>query len=108
VNHLQTADPAVQAFAIAVLGQAYTAFPTKLAAPGGQDLSDGVDMLLGNIASSLANTPGGFDALYAVAKQRFPDESLPHRDLFMKADPESFGPTMKIARLLLEPPHKQA
>jgi hypothetical protein len=97
VAKLQTADPEVQQFAVHVLGEAYVNFPTKLAAPGGQDLSDGVAYLLDGIAANLSNTPGGFDELYDVAKKRFPDETLPHQNIFMKADSTKFGPEVKKA-----------
>ena len=97
VRQLQTADPEMQRFAVKVLGQAYSAFPTKLAAPGGQDLSGGVDYLLQGIASNLANTPGGFDELFAVAKRRFPEQTLPHKEVFLAADPAKFGPMVKKA-----------
>jgi len=97
VSGLQTADPEVQQFAVKVLGEAYVNFPTELAAPGGQDLSDGVAYLLDGIAANLSNTPGGFDKLYNVAKKRFPEESLPHQEIFMKADSKQFGPEVKGA-----------
>lgn len=97
VARLQTADPEVQEFAVGVLGEAYVNFPTKLAAPGGQDLSDGVSYLLDGIAANLSGTPGGFDELFDVAKKRFPEESLPHQDIFLKADSSKFGPSVKGA-----------
>lgn len=97
VNKLQSSDPAVQKFAVKVMGEAYVNFPTQLAAPGGQDLSDGVKYLLDGIAANLSNTPGGFDALYSVAKKRFPEETLPHLSIFMKANSEKFGPEVKKA-----------
>ncbi len=99
VQRLQTAEPEVQQFAVKVLGQSYADFPTKLAAPGGQDLSGGVDYLMQGIASNIANTPGGFDELYTVAKKRFPRQNLPHQDLYLGADSSKFGPQVKKAFL---------
>ena len=55
--------------------------------------------LLDGIAANLSNTPGGFDELYSVAKKRFPEETLPHQEIFMKADPQTFGPEVKKAFL---------
>ena len=97
VGRLQSADPEVQKYAVEVMGEAYVNFPTELEAPGGQDLSDGVSYLLDGIAANLSNTPGGFDKLFEVGKKRFPDESLPHLEIFMKADSNKFGPEVRQA-----------
>lgn len=99
VSQLQNADPEVQAFAVKVLGKAYSDFPTELFAPGGQDMSAGVDYLLKGIATNLANTPGGFDELYRVSKKRFPEQNLPHQELYLGADTSKFGPEVKKAFL---------
>jgi len=47
------------------------------------------------LAETLANVPGGFDVLYQIAKQRDPGAELPYEDLFLKADPEQFSPSLK-------------
>lgn len=95
VKPLKDADADVQAFAVSTLATAYTEFPTTLAAPGGQDMSAGVDYLLNSIAANLTAIPGGYEALYEVASKRFPDQLLPHKDLFMSADQKNFGPKVK-------------
>jgi hypothetical protein len=98
------AKPEVQALAAKVLGQAYADFPKKLTAPGGLDLANRVvgnspvAFLEKELAASLAATEGGLDVLYELAKQRFPEESLPHRDLFLGAPPEKLGP--KVTAIL--------
>jgi hypothetical protein len=98
------AKPEVKALAAKVLGQAYTEFPKTLAAPGGLDLANRVvgnspvAFLEKELAASLAATEGGLDVLYELAKQRFPEESLPHRDLFLGAPPEKLGP--KVAEIM--------
>ncbi|MCF7958674.1 MAG: DNA alkylation repair protein, partial [Phycisphaerae bacterium] len=97
VRQLQKADPEVQKYAIKVLGKAYLDFPTKLSAPGGQDMSAGVAYLLDHIAGNLSNTPGGFDELYRVSKIRFPEASLPHKELYLGAEPSRFGQALKVA-----------
>ena len=99
VENLQNASPEVRKFALDVLGEAYVNFPEKLAAPGGQDLSDGVEFLLDGIAASIANTPGGYDVLYKVSKKRSPDVGLPHEHIYIKADTKDFGPVVKKAFL---------
>ena len=97
VKALQDADPQVQRTAVEVLGEAYAKFPTELHAPGGQDLSAGADYLLQGIARNLAATPGGFDKLYEVSRERFADDALPHQSLYLRADPDKFGPKVKEA-----------
>ena len=96
-NLVRNAKPHVRKFALDMFGKSYIHFPKQLAAPGGQDLSEGTDMLLENIASTLANTPGGFDVLYQVSKKRFPEQGLPHAKLYMKADSSKFGPELREA-----------
>ena len=97
------AKPEVKALAAKVLGQAYTEFPKTLAAPGGLDLANRVvgnspvAFLEKELAASLAATEGGLDVLYELAKQRFPGEALPHRDLFLGAPPEKLGPKVAAA-----------
>ncbi len=97
VRQLQTADPEVQQFALKVIGQAYSDFPTQLHAPGGQNMSAGLAYLLDGIARNLANAPGGFDELYRVSKKRFPELGLPHQELYLDADVREFGPEVKKA-----------
>jgi hypothetical protein len=97
------AKPEVKALAAKVLGQAYTEFPKTLTAPGGLDLANRVvgnspvAFLEKELAASLAATEGGLDVLYELAKQRFPGEALPHRDLFLGAPPEKLGPKVAAA-----------
>ncbi len=98
------AKPEVRALAARVLSQAYTDFPKKLTAPGGLDLANRagppspVTFLEKELAASLAQTEGGLDVLYELSKQRFPEESLPHRELFLGAPPEKLGP--KVAEVM--------
>jgi hypothetical protein len=53
--------------------------------------------MLGRIAGLMVALPGGYDALYRVAPDRFPGQTLPHRDLFFAADTSEFGPELKNA-----------
>jgi hypothetical protein len=97
VAGLQEADPEVQKFAVSVLAQAYSQYPTQFSAPGGQDMSACVDYMIKGVARNLANTPGGFDKLYEVSRKRYPGQALPHKDLYMGADATKFGPKVKEA-----------
>lgn len=97
VRELQTADPEVQAYAVEVLSQVYADFPTVIRNPYGTELPTAVPYLHGGISRNLAALPGGLDALYIAAKKRTPNASLPHKDIFMTADAEKFGPVVKKA-----------
>ncbi len=94
---LKTADPKVQQFAIKTFSEAYKSFPANVMESGGQDLNSNIPLLLGNIASAIAGTPGGFDELYNIAPRRFPGVALPHEKIFFAADVSQFGPELKKA-----------
>lgn len=100
VRALQDAEAEVQQYAVEVLSKAYANYPAEFHAPGGQDMSNCVDYMLKGLARNIANTPGGFDALFEKSRERFPNQMLPHKDLYMGADASKFGPTVKKA---LEP-----
>lgn len=94
-NQLSEASPAVQALAAKSFAQGYAGFPAKLEARGGLDLTNAEQMLVGNLASTLAKQPGGLDVLFALANERYPGQPLPHKELFFNADLATFGPTLK-------------
>ena len=94
---LQNATPEIREFAIEVLGQSYVEFPNQLIEPGGQDLTVNIELLLENFARDLTQVPGGYDVIYALGKQRNPDETLPHQKLFLTADSSNFGPELRKA-----------
>ena len=45
----------------------------------------------------MTSIPGGFDLLFEVARQQFPNDPLPHVQFFLGADPSQFGPEVKRA-----------
>jgi len=95
ISRLREAEPDVQALALETLTQAYAEFPVDLTARGGLVLTSVENALIGNLAGNLANFPGGLEALLEVGSQRFPHQTLPHRDLFMKADIKKAGPALR-------------
>ena len=52
-------------------------------------------MTLEALADSLVKVPGGYDALYQIGKQRYPDQELPFKEVFLKADPDHLSPELK-------------
>lgn len=91
----RNADAAIQKFAKEQFANAYADYPKVISAPGGQDMSKGTEYMLRHVAQTLADTPGGLDALYEVAKLRFPEISLPHKELYLEAESSRFGPNLK-------------
>ncbi|MBT8037787.1 MAG: hypothetical protein KJO21_09605 [Verrucomicrobiae bacterium] len=96
-SHIRKGSPEVQALAVKVLKHAYTGYAGVDTAPGGQDISSTVDAHLERIAGSLADVPGGLDVLYEIARERYPNQILPYKEFFLKADPKQFGPKLKKA-----------
>lgn len=96
-NKMQSAPPAVQKLAAQSFGQAYEQFPKKITAHGGVDMGRAETFLIGNLASTLAKQPGGLDLLLTLAGKRFPDQSLPHKELFFSANTTHMGPEIKKA-----------
>jgi hypothetical protein len=95
VGRLREASPSVQALSMQTLAQVYEDFPEKITAPGGLVLEHMQSMIVGTLAGSLASYPGGFDKLAELSSKRFPNQSLPHRDLYMNADIGKLGPELK-------------
>ena len=95
---LKSAAPEVQSLGLKVFGEAYGEFPATLSVPSGVDMRDAQSTLLNGVAMSLAEIPGGYDALYDSARKRFPNEPLPYADsIFLKADVARFGPGLQKA-----------
>ncbi|MFT5906090.1 MAG: hypothetical protein ACI9E1_001695 [Cryomorphaceae bacterium] len=91
----RNADPSIKAFAKEQFTNAYSEYPAMISAPGGQDMSAGTDYMIRHVAKTLADTTGGLDALYEVAKKRFPDTTLPHKELYLEADVSRLGPDLQ-------------
>jgi hypothetical protein len=103
VARLKEAKPEVQALAMKAIANAYGDYPKTLTAPGGLNLSDRVagnspvDWMETMLAGTLASMPCGLDALYTLAKARFPEKNLPHRELFLGASQEQLGQKVEQA-----------
>ena len=94
---ISAGSPAVQKLASKALKDAYADYSGVKKAPGGQDITSVYDSQVRFLAQSLANVPGGYDVLYEIAKQRFPNEPLPYATIFLSANPDEFGPALKKA-----------
>jgi hypothetical protein len=98
-DNLRHAGPLVQRLAAETLKEAYVGFAGTTTAPGGQNITSTYDAQLGMLASSLTGLEGGYDMLYAIAKERFPNNPLPYAEIFLKADPEKLSPELRDAVL---------
>lgn len=96
-ENLRAAGPEVQKLAAETLKESYAGFTGVRKAPGGQNITGPYDSQLEVLATSLANVPGGYDVLYEIAKERFPNDPLPYAKVFLSADPEKFGPELRGA-----------
>jgi hypothetical protein len=96
-QQLPKTTPQVRDLALKAIGDAYANYAGKPSWGGGQDLTGHRKETLGVLASALADVPGGFDVLYEVGKRQFPNDVLPHDELFLAADVEKFGPELKKA-----------
>ena len=88
---LSQAPPEIQTLARDHLLMAYSEFPVDLKAHGGADMSNAVDLLHGTLATAITTFPEGFDQLYRASRKVLPDESLPYKHLYFKADFSKFG-----------------
>ncbi len=100
-QQLPKATPKVRDLALKTIGDSYVNYSGGDKWIGGQDMISHRKDTLAVIATALAEVPGGFDVLYQVSKKQFPGEPLPHDEIFLKANPEKFGPELKAAILPL-------
>ena len=96
-GHLAKAPAQVQDFAVEVLEETYAGYAGPTKAPGGQDIASVRASHMEFIAQSLATVPGGLDALHAVAKEKFPKQTLPYKEMFLNADPSKLSPKLQQA-----------
>lgn len=47
------------------------------------------------LADSITQLPGGYEVLYAIGKEKFPDQDLPFREFFLQANPERLSPELR-------------
>lgn len=97
---LRNADQEVQKMAVKVLCHVYAEFPKpeEIHKPPHKITMEGaVNYLMSLIAGYAAQFPGGHNALYEVAKKRYPDQVLPHPQLFLKRDLTPFNPAVRQA-----------
>ncbi|MGI9239505.1 MAG: HEAT repeat domain-containing protein, partial [Verrucomicrobiales bacterium] len=94
---IKGAGPAVQKLATETLRETFTGYAGQKSSPAGQNLKPTYDYHLEAIAASLADVPGGMDVLYEIARDKHPEQILPYKEIFLAADPSTFGPKLTSA-----------
>jgi hypothetical protein len=94
-DKLPKTSGSVRTLALETFGDVYVNYSGGDSWPGGQDLRRHQQETLEVFAETLTNIPGGYDVLYEVAKKRHPHDPLPYSQLFLRTDPEKFGPDLR-------------
>ncbi|MBT8045009.1 MAG: hypothetical protein KJO79_08665, partial [Verrucomicrobiae bacterium] len=93
-ENLRKADPEVAALARQELKQAYDAYVSyQHELPKVEQRVD--TGMRESIASTITLLPGGYDMLYEIGKQRYPEATVPFAEIFLKADSEQFSPKLR-------------
>lgn len=94
-KELPQASAKVQELARKALGKTYASYSAPRVAEGGLDLNPHRVGTLDRFAETLAAIPGGAEVLFEMAKQEYPEKVLPHANIFLASDFESFGPKLR-------------
>ncbi len=95
------APPEIQNYANKIMSEAYLAFPTsdKIHTTDRIGMGPAADVMLKSIAGSMAVIPGGLQKLFVTAKKRYPEQMLPHKNLYLSADPLKLSSDIQKAML---------
>jgi hypothetical protein len=94
---LRDASPEVKALQLKALEQAYAGFPKTVTTDYGLKVDTAEPVQVGAYAWLMARLPSGFDSLYKLGKQRYPNQTLAHQQLFLEANYETFGKELSDA-----------
>ncbi len=94
-DSIRDAPPEVRELARETWKQAYTGF-IELDHHNPRVTRTVNPQIRGALAESIARLPGGYDVLYSIGREKFPDEELPFRELFLSADPERLSAELRV------------
>ncbi|HEX5790196.1 MAG TPA: DUF6288 domain-containing protein [Luteolibacter sp.] len=94
---LRDTSPEVKTMALQALEKAYAGFPKTVTTAAGLKVDTAEPVQVGAYAWLMARLPSGFDSLYKLGTQRYPNQTLAHQKLFLEADYETFGPELRQA-----------
>jgi len=92
---LRGADKEVQELARLELEKAYASFPRVVTTPAGLKANNAEPVMADAYAWLLARLPAGYDSLYRLSKERYPNKTLAHQPLFLGANVEQFGDELR-------------
>ena len=92
---LREAAPAVQALACRVARASLCGYPGETDGSRRLGSAERGSSLVGNWLPLWPNIRAGWTSSYELAGKRYPDQTLPHKDLFMNADTTKLGPELK-------------
>ena len=93
-ENLRKADPEVAAIARDALKEAYGAYVGyEHTLPYVEERVD--TGMRESIAYTMTRLPGGYDMLYELGKQRYPEEELPFKTTFLEADVNALSPRLQ-------------
>ncbi len=95
----ENASPEVQHMLLATLSTIYQAWPLATDVYRDPRHPESERDFINDIAGAIARQDGGLDRLYALSQQRYPDQTLAHRDLFLGSRRIEENPAMQ-ARLI--------
>jgi len=93
-GNIRKAPPEVQELARESWKEAYVSF-VKVDHPNERVTNRVNPTIREALAESITRLPGGYETLYAIGKEKFPDEELPFRELFLQANPEHLSPELR-------------
>lgn len=94
---LSGTSPEVKALALQALEKAYIAFPKVVTNESGLKVDSAEPVQVGAYAWVMSRLPSGFDSLYKLGKQRYPNQTLAHQKYFLDANYETFGKELQGA-----------
>ncbi|MDT8390213.1 MAG: DUF6288 domain-containing protein [Lentisphaeria bacterium] len=94
---IKEAKPAARQALLDMFAGVYTAWPVVSDAHPEPRHPEFEAHVTAGIATLMATMPGGLDKLYAISRERFPKQTLAHRDVFIKSDQIDANPAMRAA-----------
>lgn len=95
----QNASPEVQQLLLDTLAMIYQSWPLDTDMHQDPTHPGSGPEFIQTIARAMAVQDGGLDKLYTLSQQRYPEQTLPHRSLFLESDRIQENPDMQ-ARLI--------
>ncbi len=94
---IENAVPEAQPALLDLFANVYRSWPTHSPAHPEPQHPENERLYTDSLATLMANLPGGLDTLYTLSRERFPQRTLAHRDIFLTSDQIDTNPNMQAA-----------